>query len=515
MVTAATTPAPAPPSGSAAAPIGSADRISFEEITGWAWNEATPDESVDIEILDGDVVVLRVSADRFRPDLTQAGIGNGAYGFTILNPGGLLPYSRHCVRVRRALDGRDLPGSPRWITRPGFGPDATEFMGDAVASVVKTAVAPNDLLEPMTRMLSWLNDVINVHEALTRARNVDTDIKRDEAIARAELTGQTQALVSALFASYQPLHFDSDGPPVVSIVIPVHNNFKHTYNCLQSIKNTLPERTFEIIIADDFSTDETLLCGLLFTGAVRIVRNLKNEGFVRICNAGAAAAQGQYLLFLNNDTLVTPGWLDNLVETFEQVPNIGIAGSRLLFEDGSLQEVGGIIWRLGDGWNWGRGGDPAEPRFKFLRDADWVSGAALMIERTMFEELKGFDELYVPAYYEDADIAFRVRALGKRVVVQPASDIIHLEGQSAGTDTAGTGMKRFQVINHAKFYQRWKDTLLSHRFNGDWPELEAERLVHKRAYFIDDTVPTPDQDAGSNASVDHMRVLMCKSLDLI
>lgn len=508
--TAATPPAPAPPAASSTAPIGSADRISFEEINGWAWDEAAPDESVDIELLDGDVVVLRVSANRLRPDLTQAGIGNGtgAYGFTILNPGGLLPYSRHCVRVRRASDGRDLPGSPRWISRPAFGSDAIAFMGNAVASAVENAVAPNDLLEPMTRMLTWLNDLINVHEALTRGRNIDTDIKRDQAITRAELTGQTHALVSSLLANYQPLHFDLDGPPIVSVVIPAYNNFKHTYNCLQSIQEALPERAFEIIITDDFSTDETLLCGLVFTGAVRIVRNQKNEGFVSTCNAGAAAARGQYLLFLNNDTLVTPGWLDNLVETFEQVPNVGIAGSRLLFEDGSLQEVGGIIWRLGDGWNWGRGCDPAEPRFKFLRDADWVSGAALMIERTMFETLRGFDALYAPGYYEDTDIAFRVRALGKRVVVQPASEIIHLEGASAGTDTSGRGMKRFQVVNHAKFYQRWKDTLLSHRFNGDWPELEAERLVNKRAYFIDDSVPTPDQDAGSNASVDHMRVLM-------
>jgi glycosyltransferase involved in cell wall biosynthesis len=219
-------------------------------------------------------------------------------------------------------------------------------------------------------------------------------------------------------------------------------------------------------------------------------------------------ARGQYLLFLNNDTLVKPGWLDELVQTFEQVPNVGIAGSKLLFPDGKLQEAGGIIWRLGDGWNWGRGRDPNEPAFSFLRDADWVSGAALMIERPLFEQLGGFDEYYAPAYYEDTDLAFRVRALGKRVVVQPASEIVHLEGVSAGTDTSGPGMKRFQVVNHAKFYRRWKDTLITHRLNGQQPEMEAERLVRQRAYFIDDTVPTPDQDAGSNAAVEHMRSLL-------
>ena len=251
-----------------------------------------------------------------------------------------------------------------------------------------------------------------------------------------------------------------------------------------------------------------MLAALVFAGAVRIVRNATNLGFVRTCNAGAALAKGRYLFFLNNDTLVKEGWLDELVETFEQVPNVGIAGSKLLFENGKLQEAGGIIWRLGDGWNWGRERDPAEPAFCFLRDADWVSGAALMIERTVFRELGGFDELYAPGYYEDTDLAFRVRAQGKRVVVQPASEIVHLEGISSGTDTSGPGMKRYQVINHAKFYQRWKDTLITHRFNGQQPELEAERLVRRRAYFIDDSVPTPDQDAGSNAAVEHMRTLM-------
>jgi glycosyltransferase involved in cell wall biosynthesis len=130
-----------------------------------------------------------------------------------------------------------------------------------------------------------------------------------------------------------------------------------------------------------------------------------------------------------------------------------------------------------------------------------------MIQRDQFQTIGGFDELFAPGYYEDADLCFRVRASGKRVVVQPASEIVHHEGSTAGTDTAGMGMKRYQVINHAKFYKRWKDVLITHRFNGQQPELEAERLVHKRAYFIDDTVPTPNQDAGSNVAVDHMHIL--------
>ncbi len=488
--------------------VGNVDRVGYDEIAGWVWDPDNPDEPVDIEILDGDSVVLKLSADRFRPDLAEAGLGNGRHGFSIPQLGGIFSLSRHLVRVRRAVDGWDLPGSPAWISRPVLDDQAANFMNEVIFTAIESAKKPDDLSEPLGHLLTLLNDLVNAQERLARTRADTPRMPPAEAADALHLTDRTRELVEQLRYAFPPLYFEPAETPEVSVVIPVHNQFSYTYDCLKSILAAPPTRTFEIIIVDDCSDDETLFGALVFAGGVRLVRNTKNLGFVRTCNAGAALARGKYLFFLNNDTLVKPGWMDELVETFEQVPNIGIAGSKLLFADGKLQEAGGIIWRLGDGWNWGRNRDPGEPAFSYLRDADWVSGAALMIERSLFDELKGFDEYYAPAYYEDTDLAFRVRALGKRVVVQPASTIVHLEGVSAGTDTSGPGMKRFQVVNHAKFYRRWKDTLITHRFNGQHPEQEAERLVRRRAYFIDDTVPTPDQDAGSNAAVEHMRALM-------
>jgi O-antigen biosynthesis protein len=488
--------------------MGNLDRVSFDEISGWVWDPDHPDQPVDIEILDGDIELMKVSADQFRPDLAAAGMGTGHHGFVIRDLGGVLPLSRHVLRVRRASDGKDLPRSPTSISRNVLDRGAMAFMSDVVFSAIEAARKPDDLSQPLGHLLALLNPVVNGYEAVGRMRTAQPRVTPAETADTLELTGRTRELVAHLRYGFQPLYFEPSDTPEVSIIIPVHNKFATTYDCLDSIVKALPDRTFEIIIADDCSDDETLLAALVFAGAVRIVRNTSNLGFVRTCNAGATLARGRYLFFLNNDTLVRPGWLDELVQTFAQVPNVGIAGARLLFPDGKLQEAGGIIWRLGDGWNWGRGRDPNDPVFSFLRDADWVSGAALMIERPLFEQLGGFDEYYAPAYYEDTDLAFRVRALGKRVVVQPASEIVHLEGVSAGTDTSGPGMKRFQVVNHAKFYRRWKDTLITHRLNGQQPELEAERLVRQRAYFIDDTVPTPDQDAGSNAAVEHMRALL-------
>src|SRR5205085_7206914 len=104
-------------------------------------------------------------------------------------------------------------------------------------------------------------------------------------------------------------------------------------------------------------------------------------------------------------------------------------------------------------------------------------------------------------------LCVKVRQRGYRTVVQPASEVIHSEGASAGTSVTGTGVKRFQAINHRKFFERWKDTLATQRFNGELPELEAERSVRMRALVIDDSVPEPDKDAGSNAVFQHILTL--------
>ena len=491
-------------------PSGNVDVISHEAISGWAWNPLDPDESVVVDIYDGSDLLIRVRAERFREDLRTAGIGTGKYGFSVPNPSALLPLARHRVAVKRAVDGVDLPGSPQWMLRPevGFDFSLIQFLESAASASASVARWPEDLDQQVTLTLRVLNQLLNARNSLNENSPLLSDPRLQDLLHEAEISDWTRELIAKVEADFAPIHFQNVDTPLVSLVIPVYNKFRTTYNCLRSISETLPKSSFEIIVVDDCSRDETLLAGFVVSGAVKFIRNSRNQGFVRSCNAGASHARGKYLFFLNNDTLVRPKWLDELVSTFDDVPNVGIVGSKLFFEDGSLQEVGGIIWRLGDGWNWGRQADPKEPRYCYLRDSDYVSGAALMLERELFEQLKGFDEYYAPAYYEDADLCFRVRAAGKRVVVQPASEIVHLEGVSAGRDVHGSGMKRYQLVNHRKFYERWKEILSTHRFNGEQPEVEVERTVKRRAYFIDDTVPTPDQDAGSNAALQHMLALM-------
>ena len=306
-------------------------------------------------------------------------------------------------------------------------------------------------------------------------------------------------------ASAPALEIPAAAAPEVSVVIPVYNNIAHTLHCLKSIAAVGARTPFEVIVVDDCSSDDTQQV-LARCKGVRVVKNAKNLGFIGACNAGAAAAKGKYVYFLNNDVQVLPGWLDELHATFAEVPEAGLVGSRLVYPDGRLQEAGGIVWRDGSAWNYGRFDDPDKPEYSYRRDVDYCSGASIMVPRALFQELGGFDAHYAPAYCEDTDLAFQIRKRGLRVLYQPLSVIVHYEGITSGTDL-GSGVKKYQVVNQKKFHERWKDTLASHRPNGIEPLLEKDRGVSKRILVIDATTPRPDHDAGSLLKFYHLKLL--------
>jgi O-antigen biosynthesis protein len=306
---------------------------------------------------------------------------------------------------------------------------------------------------------------------------------------------------------YVPFLMPGSSAPLVSIVVPVYNQLHHTWNCLKALAETAGKVSFEVIVVDDGSSDATATEVPRIKG-VRFHKNPQNLGFIGACNAGAALARGQYLFFLNNDTAVQPGWLEPLLRSFEEFDRVGLVGSKLVYPDGRLQEAGGIVFSDGSGWNYGRFDHPDDPRYDYPREADYCSGAAILIEKQLFEQFGGFDALYKPAYYEDTDLAFKVRAAGLRVIYQPASKVIHFEGISSGTDIS-SGTKRFQVINQAKFLERWQDTLAAQPtptdHNGIWRA--ATHRARGRILLIDATTPTPDQDSGSVRYLNLIRVL--------
>ncbi len=306
----------------------------------------------------------------------------------------------------------------------------------------------------------------------------------------------------------KPIAFPAVDKPKVSVIIPAHNKVEVTYYGLCALLAAHNATSFEVILVDDASTDETAEIEQIVSG-ITVIRNAEPQRFIRACNAGVAAARGAYVVLLNNDTEPTVGWLDALCDAFDRFDNVGLVGSKLLYPDGKLQEAGGIIWGSGNPWNYGNRANPWEPRFCYARQADYLSGAAMMTPKAIWDEVGGLSDYLEPMYFEDTDFAFKVREAGYTTWFVPSSVVYHFEGMTSGTDVS-TGFKSYQEVNRPKFKRRWARDYASFGREGHEPDLKKDRGIAGRVLFIDYTTPREDRDAGSYAA--HREIELVQSL---
>jgi GT2 family glycosyltransferase/glycosyltransferase involved in cell wall biosynthesis len=306
----------------------------------------------------------------------------------------------------------------------------------------------------------------------------------------------------------EKLIFEPPEKPQVSIIIPVFNNPLITWRCLKSISINTSNINFEVIIVDDHSTESLSPVGTQ-TAGIHLIRNSENLGFLKSCNKAAGQAKGKFICLLNNDTEVHEGWLEHLLAVFDKNKYTAIAGPKLVYPNGRLQEAGGIVWNDASAWNFGKFDDPEKPDYNYLKEVDYISGACLVIRKTVWDKLGGFDEQFAPAYYEDTDLAMKVRRAGYKVYYQPLSVVTHHEGLSNGTDETA-GLKKFQAINHSKFLKKWEHTLsVEHSPNGINVFFHRDRsLRQKHLLVIDHYVPMYDQDAGSRSTFNYLKLLV-------
>lgn len=249
-------------------------------------------------------------------------------------------------------------------------------------------------------------------------------------------------------------------PPDVSIVITTYNGWELTRRCLASIVKSAQSSRLraEIILSDNCSTDETPKAWENFQNdkwPLAYRRNKENLGYLRNANAGAQAAIGEFLCLMNNDVVVQEGWLDALVASLRGRPDIGLVGPCYVDGKGRVVEVGGAIFRDGSAAQQGNGTPIGDPDFAYANDVHYCSMACVVLPTTLFRELGGYDERYMPAYYEDVDLCFRIAERGLRVLVNPLVRITHLFGGSHNLRETLQLMDK----NRKVLVERWKDRL--------------------------------------------------------
>jgi O-antigen biosynthesis protein len=245
------------------------------------------------------------------------------------------------------------------------------------------------------------------------------------------------------------------GSPLVSVVMVLYGGWPRIREALEALRSHTDVPS-EVVLVDNPADDPVRDRLQDEVRGATIVLNDRNVGFGPAANQGADRARGRYLVFLNGDALVQPGWLEPLVESLEGDPLAGAAVPKFLNGDGTLQEAGGLVFGDGSTRMYGHGEDPGKARYRFRRYVDYGSAACLAIRRSTFLEAGGFDPVYVPAYCEDVDLQLALRGRGLRTVYEPRSEVVHARFGSAGKQAEA---ERLVERNTRILRDRWADVL--------------------------------------------------------
>ncbi|MHB2166870.1 glycosyltransferase [Alsobacter sp. R-9] len=464
---------------------GYVESADFRVVSGWAYDPARPDAAVEVEVLDGDRPLLRALADELRGDLQAAGLGNGCHGFRVRLPDGLLPASRHVLRIRYAGTDVDVPGSPCVLeVQGGFrATRAADLTRDYVAREIAGARVAADLGPAIGFVLQQLDQLLEARSRLT-----DAGVGPEAGLSDGVSGNALRNLLQDLQTSYPPLALQRSARPDLSIILPAFNQFHEVYATVRSIAEHESRFSTEVIVVDVGSEDLLMLSSFVFPPAVRVFRTKGREGWTNAVRAGMALVSAPVVWVMDPGLTLAAGAVDGLMECLAADPGIALVSPVIADQNNRVLEAGKIISPLGEISADHGGLDVDSPAVTVTRDCAVASHLAMAFRRSLWQRLQGFDRAYDPAGHHEADFTARTRAAGFRSIVAG-----HVRLGARG----GIGERwkaRWPVENHLR---HWLD-----RWSGE----ERSRLPASRPsiLFIDDHVPTPDRDAGSRAIVDHM-----------
>jgi GT2 family glycosyltransferase/glycosyltransferase involved in cell wall biosynthesis len=247
--------------------------------------------------------------------------------------------------------------------------------------------------------------------------------------------------------------------PEVSIIVLNWNRRDLTSLCLEHLWQRTTGHRYEVIVVDNGSRQEEVDFLRTHAPRARIISLRANRYFGEANNIGVEAARGRYICLLNNDAFVHEGWLEPLVEILRTDTRVGAVGPRFLYPNNRLQEAGALVTPDGLAVQLGKGKDPDDPLFASLRQVDYVSAACMLVRRTEFLNVLGFDLAWDPAYYEDVDLCLKLRLIGLSTFYCPQSTVTHIENATSSDAGHGLGLHNIIAINRAKFVARWEPFL--------------------------------------------------------
>jgi O-antigen biosynthesis protein len=251
----------------------------------------------------------------------------------------------------------------------------------------------------------------------------------------------------------------------VSLIILSHNGENVIEACLESVIQTDYE-FLEIILVDNGSKDKTFEIASRYNNKIEIIKTNRNLSFAEANNLGMKKAKGDFLVLLNDDTVVTRNWIRSLINVFEHYPKVGIAGCKILYPDTDIiQHFGGYIKPNGITNHYGNGERDGE-NYNNIHHVTYVTGAAFAIRRSLIEAIGYLPEVYKPIYFEEVEYCFRAKKSGWEIVVSPDARIYHYESQKTGAKSFGFYFKYHK--NRIKFVLR--NFKLSEIFNASISE---------------------------------------------
>ena len=267
--------------------------------------------------------------------------------------------------------------------------------------------------------------------------------------------------------------------PKASVVVVGWRSAPYLLECLRSLKSKIRSVPYEVIVSLNEPTPALIESLAREVEGVQVLSSSVNAGFGGACNRGAAKAQADFLVLLNDDAVVLDGWLETLVDAADQNDKVGAVGSRILLDDGTVQEAGAVIWA--DGAATHLADDKSSPDLR-LRRVDYCSGASLLVRRNIWESVGGMDPRYFPAYYEDVDLCLKIQAKGLNILYQPRSTLVHRDGASTTLSYRTFLVQR----NQQRLAARWAPALALH----EPPELGSPEAA-ARAAKLAESRPLP------------------------